>query len=265
MAKGSVRGARVFLAAMDVLLVAGVPADAQKPIERLDAEAQAQWLRRAEPAGARACVALYDRITALEPGRSEAQIALARALWWYALMRPPAAVTERQALFRRSIAAARQAQRLAPRDPGGFYWEAASQVQAATEGAEVIAPAAIWRIRELLAKVRALNSWYHHGSIHTVEAELILGMPAWERWMAGESTSRAVDLALEALGFENNCFYGHWVLARALEASGRRNAAISQLDIIVGQGPEAFLPDAPENRVVQRWAAALRARLRELR
>jgi len=188
-------------------------------------------------------------------------VALARALWWYAMMRPPSARTERRALLGRSIEAARRAQRLAPLDPGGFYWEAAGRAQAAAEGEGAVAPREIGRIRALLAKVRALNPWYHHGSIRTVEAELILAMPAWERWITGEGPRRAVDLVAEALGFQNNCFYGHWVLARALEASGRRDAAITQLDVILQGRPEAFLPDAPENRVVQRWAITLRARL----
>jgi hypothetical protein len=69
------------------------------------------------------------------------------------------------------------------------------------------------------------------------------------------------DLALGALGFENNCFYGHWVLARALAAAGRRSAAIAQLDFILGADPESFLPDAPENRAVMRWSLVLREEL----
>jgi hypothetical protein len=148
-----------------------------------------------------------------------------------------------------------------PLDPGGFYWEAAARAQAASEGDGAVAPREIGRIRTLVAKVRALNPWYHHGTIRAVEAELILAMPAWQRWIMGERPRRAVDLMVEALGFQNNCFHGHWVLARALEASGRRGAAIAQLDVILKGRPEAFLPDAPENRVVRRWALALRTRL----
>jgi hypothetical protein len=206
-------------------------------------------------------VALYDRISALEPGRAEYQVALARALWWYSMMRPAAAVVERRALLRRSVDAARRAQRLAPRDPGGFYWEAAGLAQAASLGGWAVPPGEIWRVRSLAASVRAMNPWYHHGTIRTVEAELILAMPAWERWITGERPGRAVELALEALGFENSCFLGHWVLARSLEAAGRRGAALAQLDFILRARPDAFLPDAPENRVVQRWAAAMRASL----
>ncbi len=254
-------GAKVLALAMALLQVAAAAASPQGPIGRLDTEAKTQWLRRDEPSGARASVALYDRMSAIEPGRAEYQVALARALWWHAMMRPATATVERRALFRRSIDAARRAQRLAPLDPGGFYWEAASRAQAAAEGGGPVAPREIWRIRTLAVKVRALNPWYHHGSIRMVEAELILGMPGWERWITGEGPRRAVDLVVESLGFENNCFYGHWVLARALEASGRRGAAIAQLDFILRGKPEAFLPDAPENRAVQRWAAPLRARL----
>jgi hypothetical protein len=238
-----------------------IAASPERPVDRLDEEAKAQWLRRDEPAGARASVALYDRMSAIDAGRAEHHVALARALWWYAMMRPQAAREERRAILGRCIEAARRGQRLAPLDPGGFYWEAAARVQAAAEGGGAVAPREIGRIRTLVAKVRALNPWYHHGSIRTVEAELILAMPAWQRWIMGESPRRAVDLMVEALGFQNNCFHGHWVLARALEASGRRGAAITQLDVILKGRLEAVLPDAPENRVVRRWALVWRARL----
>jgi len=254
-------GAGALVLAMALLQVPATAAVPAQPIERLEAEAKARWLRRDEPAGARAAVALYDRITALEPGRAEYQVSLARALWWYAMMRPAAAVVERRALLGRSVDAARRAQRLAPRDPGGFYWEAASRAQAAALGGWAVAPGEIWRVRSLVARVRAMNPWYHHGTIRTVEAELILAMPAWERWITGEGRGRSVDLAMEALGFENSCLHGHWVLARSLEAAGRLGAALAQLDFILRARPDAFLPDAPENRVVKRWAAAMRATL----
>ncbi len=258
-------GAGALLLAMGLLQAGVAGAAPTQPIEQLEADARVQWLRRDEPAGARAAVALYDRISALEPGHAEYQVALARALWWFAMLRPAAAVMERRALLGRSVDAARRAQRLAPRDPGGFYWEAASRAQSASLGGWAVAPREVWRVRSLAARVRAMNPWYHHGTIRTLEAELILAMPAWERWITGEGPGRAVDLSMEALSFENKCFYGHWVLARSLEAAGRRGAALAQLDFILRARPDAFLPDAPENRVVQRWAAAMRAHLVERR
>jgi hypothetical protein len=230
-------------------------------VDRLFAEAEAFWIRRDEQASARSAVAVYERLAAIAPDRSEFQVRLARALWWYGVSRPGAPAAERVGLFRRTITAAREAQRLAPRDPGGFYWEAVGRAHAAIADGGFVSLAELWRMRAAGRRARALSPWYLHGSIRYAEAELILALPAVQRWLVARSARSAVDLTLEALSFENKCFYGHWVLARALDASNRRSAARAQLDWILATRPEVFLPDAPENRVVQRWAAALRAAL----
>jgi hypothetical protein len=209
----------------------------------------------------RNALAIYERLAALEPENATVHIRLARAFWWHAVLRPGADSEERRNLFRRGLSAARRAQQMAPRDPEGYYWEAANRVRAVTIEGGFVPPGEILRIRKLIRKVHQLNTWYHHGSIRYVEAELILELPTLQRWLMARNLQSSVDLAMSALGFENNCFYGHWVLARALSAAGRRSAARAQLDFILKADPEAFLPDAPENRAVKRWALALREAL----
>jgi hypothetical protein len=209
----------------------------------------------------RNALAIYERLAALEPELATAHIRLARAFWWYAMLRPGADRNERRDLFRRGASAARRAQQLVPLDPGGYFWEAANRVHASTIEGGLVPPDEILRIRKLVRKVHRLNSWYHHGSIRYVEAEMILKLPTLQRWLIARNLQSGIDLALGALGFENNCFYGHWVLARALAAAGRRSAAIAQLDFILGADPESFLPDAPENRAVMRWSLVLREEL----
>ena len=230
---------------------------------RLAAEAEAFWIRREEPASMRNALDAYERIAALSPEEAEAHIDLARAFWWYALLRPSSEMAERRELYQRGAGAARRAEILSPDEPGGYYWEAANLVQAATVEGGFVAPDDVLRIRKLIRKVEALNTWYQHGSIRYVEATLIIRLPTIERWLFWRRLSTAVDLSAAALGFENNCFYGHWVLARALVANGRRSAALAQLRFVLKGNPEAFLPDAPENRVVRKWALTFLEELEE--
>lgn len=228
---------------------------------RLEATAEALWNRRDEPASMRSALDVYERIAALEPRDALAHANLARAYWWHAHLRPRSNVSERRELFRQGAGAARRAQSLAPDEPAGYFWEAANLMEAVTIEGGLVAPDEVFRIRTLIRRVNEINPWYQHGSIRYVEALLILRLPAPERWMIGRRLSSAVDLAMGALGFENNCFYGHWVLAQALAANGKRRAARVQLDAILEGDPERFLPDAPENRVVQNWALTYREAL----
>lgn len=242
--------------ALVMILALGVPALGQaddRESARLAAEAEAFWIRRDEPASMRNALDAYERIAALSPEEAQSHSDLARAFWWYALLRPSSEMAARRELYRRGAGAARRAQMLAPDEPGGYYWEAANLVEAATVAGGFAAPDDVLRIRKLIRKVEALNTWYQHGSIRYVEATLIIRLPTIERWLFGRRLGSAVDLSAAALGFENNCFYGHWVLARALLANGRRSAAVAQLRFILKGNPEAFLPDAPENRVVRKW------------
>lgn len=228
---------------------------------RLEAKAEALWHRRDEPSSVRNALDLYERLAALLPREAQEQLNLARAYWWYGHLRPAAQVDERRELYRQGAGAARRAQSLAPDDAGGYYWEAANLVEAITIDGGYVAPGEVFRVRKLIRRVNSINPWYHHGSIRYVEALLVLRLPAIERWMIRRRLSSAVDLAMGALGFENNCFYGHWVLAHGLAATGRRRAALVQLDAILDGNPERFLPDAPENRVVRKWAMAYREEL----
>ncbi|MDP3939063.1 MAG: hypothetical protein Q8R92_13140 [Deltaproteobacteria bacterium] len=256
-----------FGAAVPLLLLAlaaapsAIAADQASEATRLEAEAETLWNRRDEPASMRSALDLQERIAAVVPRDARAQANLARAYWWYAHLLPAANVAERRELYRQGAGAARRAQALAPAEPSGYFWEAANLVEAITIGRRFVPPDDVFRIRKLVGEVNARNAWYQHGSIRYVEAVLILRLPAPERWMIGRRLSSAVDLAMGALGFENNCFYGHWVLAQALAATGRRRAAIVQLDSIIDGNPEGFLPDAPENRVVRKWAITYREEL----
>ena len=241
------------------------PAALADNIATLETQAKALWLRRDEPASARAALAAFERLAALRPDNAAVQIYLARACWWYAVLRPQAPRNERRALLLRGVGAARRAEDISPRDPGGYYWEAANLSEDEWVDGGFVSPADLLRLRSLIQTVDSINPWYHHGSIRYIEAEIILNVPTPERWLTGRSLRAAVTSTLRALGFENRCFYGHWILARALATSGRRGAAIAQLDYILQASPEAFLPDAPENRAVKRWATALREKLTEIR
>lgn len=254
---------------MLLLAMAAAPpalsADPASEAVRLRAEAESFWNRRDEPASMRSALDLNEHIAALVPRDAGAQANLARAYWWYAHLRPATKVIERRELYRQGVGAARRAQALAPDEPAGYFWEAANLVEAVTIEQGFVPPDEIFRIRKLIREVKVRNPWYQHGSIRYVEAVLILRLPAPERWMIGRRLSSAVDLAMGALGFENNCFYGHWVLAQALAATGRRRAAIVQLDSIIDGNPDGFLPDAPENRVVRKWAMTYRDELEAAR
>lgn len=248
----------LFSAIHGTVVFTAVAQQATDETVELASRVEALWLRRDEPASMRSALDLYERLAALQPGRSETHIRMSRAFWWYGMLQPRSQVIERRELFRRGISAARRAQQLAPDEPGPYYWEAVNRVHAVTAKGGFVTPNEILRIRKLLLKVDELNSWYHHGSIRYVEAELILRLPALQRWLMGRRIRSAVDLALTALGFENSCLYGHWMLARALAASGRKGAAIAQIESIQEADPDAFFPDAPENRVIKRWAISLR-------
>ncbi|MFQ5457592.1 MAG: hypothetical protein ACE5FC_03940 [Myxococcota bacterium] len=126
---------RAVLPALALLLALGMPARGATTTEetaRLAAEAEGFWIRRDEPASMRNALDAYERIAALRPAEAARHVELARAFWWYAQLRPNSAIADRRELFRRGAGAARRAQALAPDDPGGYYWEAANLVEAAT-------------------------------------------------------------------------------------------------------------------------------------
>lgn len=212
------------------------------PAADLIRQADEAFKERQNPAKLREAIALLKRARIAEERNYEAAWKLAR--YNYVLGENATDAKESEKAFTDCISAGGVAQRIAPDQPDGYFWQAACYGGEAERSPVTKGLTGAQKIRELMGKVVELKPDFQGASAYAALATVEL-----KTSMFGGDAQKAVEYASQALKISPDNFLARLTLAEAYLALDRKPEAKKELETLFKTKPSADL--LPEYRSVE--------------